>query len=269
LDFAQARYYSNQHGRFTTVDPLMASAVVTVTQSWNRYTYALNNPLKYVDPTGEAFKDLTEEQLRVFQTYADKQNEGRETALSAEEIYNSLSESQQTTFESATHALENSLLTDQKGNPITDSNGKQLNALNLVSDLRAISGEIEGEKDGRKQFRLLVDLKEGSIATLRKSREFDRARSGHVYIDGKVLDDKTVGTFRQDDGPPGIQISHINYGDNTVDIDVDYRAKTSFSPTKGFRHLDKTNSDVRHGENLRRHNERYGKENPLRNIPQN
>ncbi len=39
-------------GRFTTVDPLLESADVSIPQSWNRYAYVLNNPLMYVDPTG-------------------------------------------------------------------------------------------------------------------------------------------------------------------------------------------------------------------------
>jgi len=52
LDFAQARYYSSPQGRFTSVDPLMASARPGSPQSFNRYSYALNNPLRYVDPTG-------------------------------------------------------------------------------------------------------------------------------------------------------------------------------------------------------------------------
>ena len=40
-------------GRFTSVDPAAASARAATPQSWNRYSYALNNPLFYVDPTGE------------------------------------------------------------------------------------------------------------------------------------------------------------------------------------------------------------------------
>jgi RHS repeat-associated protein len=52
LDFAQARYYGNGLGRFTGVDPLLESAKTPVPQSWNRYSYCANNPIKYVDPTG-------------------------------------------------------------------------------------------------------------------------------------------------------------------------------------------------------------------------
>jgi len=52
LDFAQARYYASVQGRFTSVDPLMASATVRNPQTWNRYAYVLNNPLTLVDPDG-------------------------------------------------------------------------------------------------------------------------------------------------------------------------------------------------------------------------
>ena len=52
LDFAQARMYNFQHGRFTAVDPLLESGTPNNPQSWNRYTYTFNNPLNYVDPTG-------------------------------------------------------------------------------------------------------------------------------------------------------------------------------------------------------------------------
>lgn len=52
LDYAQARYYSSSQGRFTSVDPLLASGNPGQPQSWNRYTYTLNNPLNYTDPSG-------------------------------------------------------------------------------------------------------------------------------------------------------------------------------------------------------------------------
>ena len=52
LEFAEARYYNPVHGRFTSVDPLTASATVRNPQTFNRYAYALNSPYKFTDPLG-------------------------------------------------------------------------------------------------------------------------------------------------------------------------------------------------------------------------
>ncbi|MCD9188610.1 MAG: RHS repeat-associated core domain-containing protein [Pyrinomonadaceae bacterium] len=52
LDFAQARYYNATHGRFTSIDPLTASANVKDPQTFNRYTYAMNSPYKFTYPLG-------------------------------------------------------------------------------------------------------------------------------------------------------------------------------------------------------------------------
>jgi hypothetical protein len=52
LNFAQARYQSPAQGRFTSVDPLGRSASVLNPQSFNRYSYVLNNPTNLTDPTG-------------------------------------------------------------------------------------------------------------------------------------------------------------------------------------------------------------------------
>jgi RHS repeat-associated protein len=53
LDYFLARYYSSTQGRFISVDPLLASGGAGDPQTWNRYAYALNNPLAYVDPDGK------------------------------------------------------------------------------------------------------------------------------------------------------------------------------------------------------------------------
>jgi RHS repeat-associated protein len=53
FDYFGARYYASQTGRFTTVDPVLnVQAALTDPQRWNRYAYAMNNPLRYVDPDG-------------------------------------------------------------------------------------------------------------------------------------------------------------------------------------------------------------------------
>lgn len=70
LDFAQARYFGSSLGRFTSPDPYkivaevqnekdeekaraMLNRYISQPQQWNQYVYAVNNPLKYVDPSGE------------------------------------------------------------------------------------------------------------------------------------------------------------------------------------------------------------------------
>ena len=53
LDFAQARMYSNRHGRFTAVDPLYIEfRRMPFPQAWNLYAYTRNNPLLFTDPAG-------------------------------------------------------------------------------------------------------------------------------------------------------------------------------------------------------------------------
>lgn len=69
LDYAQARYYSNTQGRFTSVDPFSIildrqkapndektetafKEFLGNPQRWNHYAYAVNTPTVFTDPTG-------------------------------------------------------------------------------------------------------------------------------------------------------------------------------------------------------------------------
>ena len=52
LDYFNARYFGAALGRFTSPDPQNAGANLAVPQSWNGYSYVLNNPLVNTDPTG-------------------------------------------------------------------------------------------------------------------------------------------------------------------------------------------------------------------------
>ena len=51
LDYMHARYCSPGLGRFLSIDPIGSTRLLRP-QSWNRYTYSLNNPIKYLDPDG-------------------------------------------------------------------------------------------------------------------------------------------------------------------------------------------------------------------------
>lgn len=50
LDYMHARYYDANAARFLTVDTARGRPMMP--QSWNRYSYALNSPMKHVDPDG-------------------------------------------------------------------------------------------------------------------------------------------------------------------------------------------------------------------------
>lgn len=80
LDYFGARYYSGAQGRFTSPDPFSIlqeagsreelDAYLSEPQRWNKYAYALNNPLKYVDPDGN--NPVLMQLLQRLSPYADK-----------------------------------------------------------------------------------------------------------------------------------------------------------------------------------------------------
>ncbi len=62
LYYYGARYYDPEIGRFLARDPLQGEKEVP--QTLNRYVYCLNNPLRYIDPTGnqsDEFQDKVED----------------------------------------------------------------------------------------------------------------------------------------------------------------------------------------------------------------
>lgn len=53
LDYALARFYNSRVGGFCSVDPLEGNPDEPL--SWNRYSYAENDPINLVDPSGKGF----------------------------------------------------------------------------------------------------------------------------------------------------------------------------------------------------------------------
>jgi RHS repeat-associated protein len=65
LDYMLARYYASNQARFLSVDPVLGTP--DRPQSWNRYAYARNAPLRFIDPTGLS----DEEGLRTMKSLKD------------------------------------------------------------------------------------------------------------------------------------------------------------------------------------------------------
>jgi RHS repeat-associated protein len=54
LDYMHARFYAPYMGRFLSVDPVIdTQPALKSPHMWNRYSYVMNNPLHYTDPTGK------------------------------------------------------------------------------------------------------------------------------------------------------------------------------------------------------------------------
>lgn len=71
----------------------MASAHTGNPQTWNRYTYALNNPLNYSDPTGmkpvfRSYSDLTDDERRILDNSTVSVGKGKNAqTLSGKQLY--------------------------------------------------------------------------------------------------------------------------------------------------------------------------------------
>jgi RHS repeat-associated protein len=55
-DYMHERYFDGAGGRFLAVDPEQSSRRPMRPQTWNRYSYARNNPISLIDPDGRAEK---------------------------------------------------------------------------------------------------------------------------------------------------------------------------------------------------------------------
>lgn len=126
LDFAQARYFGNSLGRFNSPDPLMASSNTSNPQSYNRYTYALNNPLYYVDPDGE--------KARISVSIDKKNNTGVITISASFAIYdkgNSMSDAE---FEREAKKFEEQVISSFSPSGAFNKDGIRYTVLKAISN---------------------------------------------------------------------------------------------------------------------------------------
>src|SRR5262249_44105868 len=149
--------------------------------------------------------------------------------------------SARTTYDSVTHALLKSTLTDAGGNNLGT-------ALGLVASLDRIAGQYSGRM-GDEQFRLFVELQPDAVDVLQRSVEFFRDRDNTVFHVGFPQN------FRQVGRVPNLQVSVSEEG-RRADIDPDSR---SGGIPRGLSngHLPAPTSDGRGGNTPDRHTRRW------------
>lgn len=190
---------------------------------------------------GKSYSTLRSEQKRLLNDFVSHYNQTTGSKLVPEQAYDNARLSIRTTFDAVTHALLMAKLTDPQGKNL----GR---AIDLVDAIDEVMGEESGVR-GDRQFRLYVYLKPNAVDILSKSREFFRDKDNVNYHKGFPI------SYRLKDGPPSIQFS-ISRDKKISDIDVDYRSST-FPKALLNGHLTAANSDVRAGNNLNRHDNRW------------
>jgi hypothetical protein len=190
---------------------------------------------------GKSYASLRPEQKQLVDDFIRRYNATTGSNLVPEQAYDNGRLSVRTTFDAVTHALLNAKL--------TDATGKSLGrAIDLVEAVDEVLGEESGVGNDR-QFRLYVYLKPNAVDILGRSQEFFRDKDNTVYHAGFPI------CYRLKNGPPSIQFS-ISRDYKLSDVDVDYRA-SGFPKGLVNGHLSASNSDVRAGNNLDRHDARW------------
>src|SRR4029453_1024079 len=185
--------------------------------------------------------DLTPEQKHLYEPYARRDADARGRMMTVAEHFDSQTISARTTFDSVTHALMNSKLTDESGHDLGTS-------FDLVTGLDRIAGQYQGRR-GDEQFRVFAELRPDALEVLGRATGVVRDADNTVFPVGYPI------SFRQTGRVPNIQFS-VSEDGLRADIDVDYRS--SGIPQGLFNgHLSAANSDVRAGNNLERHNRRW------------
>jgi len=190
---------------------------------------------------GQSYAQLRPEQRRLVDEFVRRYNATAGAKFVPEEAYDHARMSVRTTFDAVTHALLNAKLTDAQGKGL----GR---ALDLVEAVDEVMGEESGI-GGDRQFRLYVYLQPNTMEILAKSQEFFRDKDNATYHKGFPI------SYRLKNGPPSIQLS-ISRDKKMADADVDYRSST-FPKALFNGHLTASNSDVRAGDNLQRHDNRW------------
>ncbi len=153
LYYYEARYYDSGIGRFISLDPWFGD--IYDPQSLNKYAYVRNNPLKYVDETGEVYQKIVDWALK----WAAKKTLRKEIE---EMIF-----PEQTAGEPDPRIPESSYSQVQT---IFNSNGLQANSVRRFYDDVIISGISENNQNftvnvGPESISLYISFEDSTISS--------------------------------------------------------------------------------------------------------
>jgi hypothetical protein len=186
------------------------------------------------------YDSLSARQKKLVSDYAAYLHQKSGFGADPKQMYDQLPQSYRTTYEAVTNALEKTLLTSKSG-------ARMGSALDLVSIVEGIAGEIPGKRDDE-QFRVSAALRPGALAVLNRSTQFRRNHDNTLYHVGYPLNYRT-------NGFPAIHLS-LNPDGTQADIDIDYRP-SSFPQALLESQFSTAASDIRAGDNYLRHTTRW------------
>ena len=179
LDFFGARYFASVQGRFTSADPILISPRRMVNpQIWNLYNYVANNPLSFVDPTGEELVKLgqhTDQQI----DEEIKRNNQQKKVIGNDK---SLTKDERKAQQKALDARNNTLRLEKEGNRVV---GALLNALDKIGQRNNLSlSDFTLTTDTKNDFK--ADATSDALKTLLNDQAFviqnNAKYGGTIYI---------------------------------------------------------------------------------------
>jgi RHS repeat-associated protein len=171
LDYFGARYMSSPLGRFISPDQPLLDQHIDDPASWNLYIYARNNPLVYIDTTGEAIELLGNDEERKRALELLKKSVGNADAASRLYI-NEIKNGDKTRYFVGIKGNVNEFRTlSETSNDLADIVGhKQIIEFGLtVQDLSEYGGAatFQPGKIGNDNVRVLVNPDQTGIANRR------------------------------------------------------------------------------------------------------
>lgn len=143
LDYFGARYFSGAQGRFTSPDPqYFQREMLSDPQRFNLYAYGRNNPLKFIDPSGEAIELPGDEEHRKALLEAIKAGAGQKAATY---LYENKVTDQSGTDRYFVGVLENG--PSGKGVAFADLNPVTADLNTMIQDKQIVAAQFVGAGD--------------------------------------------------------------------------------------------------------------------------